>query len=473
MLNNEQFLDLARQEPHKIQPKQRSEDFMEIYAEFNMEAAQAQADRCLHCASPYCQWACPVHNYIPNWLKLVAEGNIIGAVEMSHRTNSLPEMCGRICPQDRLCEGACTLEDTGFKAVTIGAVERFILEEAISMGWQPDLSDIATTGKKVSIVGAGPAGLACADVLLRNGITPIVYDKHPEAGGLLTFGIPEFKLEKQVVVRRRKLLEEMGCLFHFNVSIGEDIQMDKLLTESDAVFLAMGTYDSMSANLQGEALNGVENALPFLIDNVNFRHNFGIYQNHACEAPKLSVAGKRVVILGGGDTAMDCSRTSIRQGASEVNCVYRRDRKNMPGSPKEVTHAMEEGVNFEFNTAPLRIIDDGHGYVKGIEVISTYLSEADENGRRMPKSIEGSERVIACDVVLVAFGFRPNPPEWLNVNLKANQTVDCSEHQPFPFQTSHPQIFAGGDMVLGSSLVVQAVYEGRKAAEGIIDYLEV
>jgi glutamate synthase (NADPH/NADH) small chain len=473
MLNNEQFLDLTRQEPKKLNPAERAQEFVEIYSEFDLEAAKAQADRCLHCASPYCQWACPVHNYIPNWLKLVAEGNILAAVETSHRTNSLPEMCGRICPQDRLCEGACTLEDTGFKAVTIGAIERFILEEAMNMGWKPDISQVPLSGKSVAIVGAGPAGLACADVLLRNGVKAIVYDKYPEAGGLLTFGIPEFKLEKQVVIRRRKILQEMGGEFHFNTTIGEDKSVDELLSNNDAVFLGLGTYASMKANIPGEELKGVESALPFLIDNVNYRHNFGEYNNSSLDAPKLGVSNKRVVVLGGGDTAMDCNRTSVRQAASSVTCVYRRDQENMPGSRKEVSNAMEEGVSFEFNTAPLIIVDDGKGNVAGIEVISTQLGEADENGRRTPENIPGSERIIECDVVLVAFGFRPNPPKWLEVTLKANQTVDCCEQQEYAFQTSNPKIFAGGDMVLGSSLVVEAVYEGRKAAEGILDYLEV
>lgn len=473
MLNTEQFLEFTRQEPHKLDSLKRSQNFVEIYHGFDLEAAKAQADRCLHCASPYCQWACPVHNYIPNWLKLVAEGNILGAVEISHRTNSLPEICGRICPQDRLCEGACTLEDTGFQAVTIGAVERFILEEAVSMGWKPDLSKIQPIDKSVAVVGAGPAGLACADVLIRNGVKPIVYDKYPEAGGLLTFGIPEFKLEKQVVIRRRKMLEEMGCDFHFNTTVGEDVSIEHLLANHDAVFLGMGTYASMPARLLGEHLQGVESALPFLIDNINYRHNFSEYENTTSHAPKLSVAGKKVVVLGGGDTAMDCNRTSVRQGADAVTCIYRRDKESMPGSPKEVKHAMEEGVDFSFNTAPLRIIDDGYGHVCGIEVISTRLQNVDGSERKIPENIKGSERVIECDKVLVAFGFRPNPPAWLDIALKDDDTVDCCEQQQFAFQTTHQKIFAGGDMVLGSSLVVQAVYEGRKAAEGILDYLDV
>ena len=468
-----QFLEVDRQDPVKLSADERSQNYCEIYGAFDIQHAQAQAERCLECGNPYCEHACPVHNYIPNWMKLVAEGNIMQAVELSHQTNSLPEMCGRVCPQDRLCEKACTLNDTNFGAVTIGAVEKYITDTAAEMGWKPDLSHVEPTGKKVAIVGAGPAGLAAADILARNGVTPVVFEKYAEAGGLLTFGIPEFKLEKDIVIRRREILESMGCEFRFNTEIGKDIAFDDLMNEYDAVFLGMGTYKYMKGGFPGEDLDGVYEALPFLVGNVNNNHADKGWQRDDIDF--VNMAGKKVVVLGGGDTTMDCTRTSIRQGADEVYCVYRRDEANMPGSPKEVANAKEEGVQFRFNRNPVRVVGE-NGKVTGLEVITTQLGEPDENGRRRPEPIAGSEEIIPCDAVVVAFGFQPNPPEWLKdhgVNTHNWGGVDCAEEQEFAFQTSNPKIFAGGDMVRGSSLVVNAVYEGRQAAEGILDYLEV
>ena len=473
MRNIEQFLELPRIEPNKLSAGERSQEFVEIYSEFDLDAAKAQAERCLDCASPYCQWACPVSNYIPNWLKLVAEGDVMGAVEMSHKTNPLPEMCGRICPQDRLCEGACTLEDTGFKAVTIGAVERFILEEAVKMGWQPNIEHIDKVGKRVAVIGAGPAGLACADELIKHGVDVEIFEKQNEAGGLLMFGIPEFKLEKNIVIRRRQMLEQMGVVFHFNCEIGNDFEFSEIEQQFDCVFVGLGTYKYMHGNLNIDGVKGSQMALPFLIDNINFRQGYGIYADQSVSAPRLNVTNKRVIVLGGGDTAMDCNRTAIRQSAKSVTCVYRRDRENMPGSPKEVTNAIEEGVHFEFSQSPVGLVTNDDKQVIGVEVMQTELTDADELGRRRPVEVVGSNRVIDCDVVIIAFGFSANPPEWLQVNLKNNQTVDCQAQQAFPFQTSRDHIFAGGDMVMGSSLVVQAVNEGKQAAQGILDYLEV
>ncbi len=469
MGNVRQFLELNRQLPEKKDAAERKHTFEEIYLPFDPAHAMAQADRCLHCGNPYCEWACPVHNYIPNWLKLVAEGNIMEAVEISHKTNSLPEMCGRICPQDRLCEQACTLEDTNFGAVTIGAVEKYITDTAVENGWTPDLSDVTMTDKKVAIVGAGPAGLACADILIRNGVKPVVFDKHPEIGGLLTFGIPQFKLDKEIVKRRRAILEGMGVEFVLNTEIGKDIPFETLVNDYDAVFLGMGTYKPMAGRFPGEDLPQVYKALDFLIGNV--KHELGLPQE---PEPYVSMEGKRVVVLGGGDTTMDCTRTSIRQGAKEVYCVYRRDEENMPGSKAEVRNAKEEGVEFKFNLAPVEVIGDGK--VEGIKVIETRLGEPDENGRRRPETVPGSEFVIPCDAVIVAFGFQPNPPEWLKeygVELTDWDTVKASENSLYPFQTTNPKIFAGGDMVRGSSLVVHAINEARQAAQGIVDMLEV
>ncbi|QBZ83999.1 Glutamate synthase [NADPH] small chain [Hydrogenovibrio crunogenus] len=470
MGNVRQFLELDRQLPSKKDAMERKENFEEIYTEFDPQRAMAQADRCLHCGNPYCEWACPVHNYIPNWLKLVSEGNIIEAAELSHQTNSLPEMCGRICPQDRLCEEACTLEDTNFGAVTIGAVEKYITDTATDMGWTPTLDNVTMTDKKVAIIGSGPAGLGCADILIRNGVKPIVFEKEQEIGGLLTFGIPQFKLDKDIVVKRRKILEGMGVEFHCNTEIGKDIAFDALLSDYDAVFLGMGTYKPMAGRFPGEDLPQVYKALDFLIGNV--KNELKMAQS---PEPFVSMKGKRVVVLGGGDTTMDCTRTSIRQGASEVYCVYRRDEENMPGSRAEVKNAKEEGVQFKFNLAPVEVIEKD-GQVAGIKVIQTRMGEPDENGRRRAEMVEGSETIIDCDAVIVAFGFQPNPPEWFNdfdINLTDWRTVVAKEESEFPFQTSNPKIFAGGDMVRGSSLVVHAIAEGRKAAEGILDYLEV
>lgn len=470
MPNVRQFLEVDRQLPEKKPADERRKDFDEIYGSFDLQHAMAQADRCLHCGNPYCEWACPVHNYIPNWLKLVAEGNVLEAAEISHKTNSLPEMCGRICPQDRLCEKACTLEDTNFGAVTIGAIERFITDTAFAQGWRPDLSDVPMSDKKVAIVGAGPAGLACADVLIRNGVKPVVFDRHPEIGGLLTFGIPPFKLEKKVVRRRREVMEEMGVEFRLNTEIGKGISFEQLLNDYDAVFLGMGTYKAMEGGFPGEDLPGVYKALDYLIGNIKKLE--GWLED---ESEYIDLKGQRVVVLGGGDTTMDCTRTAIRQGATEVYCVYRRDEENMPGSPAEMRNAKEEGVQFKFNRTPVEVIGDGK--VEGIKVVQTRLGEPDENGRRRPEIIPGSEEIIPCDAVIVAFGFKPNPPEWFKdygITLTEwGGVVTASEDSEYPFQTTNPKVFSGGDMVRGSSLVVYAVNEGRKAAEGILKLLEV
>lgn len=470
MGNVRQFLELDRQLPNKKEAMERKQNFNEIYTEFSPQAAIAQADRCLHCGNPYCEWACPVHNYIPNWLKLVSEGNIIEAAELSHKTNSLPEMCGRICPQDRLCEQACTLEDTNFGAVTIGAVEKYITDTATDMGWTPTLDNVVMTDKKVAIIGSGPAGLGCADILIRNGVKPVVFEKEQQIGGLLTFGIPQFKLDKAIVQKRRQILEGMGVEFHCNTEIGKDIEFQTLVNEYDAVFLGMGTYKPMSGRFPGEDLPQVYKALDFLIGNVKNELKY-----EQTPQPFVSMKGKRVVVLGGGDTTMDCTRTSIRQGAAEVYCVYRRDEENMPGSRAEVKNAKEEGVQFKFNLAPVEVVAKD-GQVTGLKVIETRMGEPDENGRRRAEMVEGSETVIDCDAVIVAFGFQPNPPAWFkdfNISLTDWNTVIAEENGSYPFQTSNEKIFSGGDMVRGSSLVVHAISEGRQAAEGILDYLKV
>lgn len=468
-LNNTfQFLDVGRQDPSKKDLATRKHQFVEIYKPYTQDQVAGQAHRCLECGNPYCEWKCPVHNFIPNWLKLIAEGNIFEAAELSHQTNSLPEVCGRVCPQDRLCEGACTLND-GFGAVTIGNAEKYINDTAFAMGWRPDMSKVVWTDKKVAIIGAGPAGIGCADVLVRSGVKPVVFDKYPEIGGLLTFGIPEFKLEKSVMSRRREIFTDMGIEFRLNTEVGKDVTMAELLRDYDAVFMGMGTYTYMKGGFPGEDLPGVYDALPFLVSNVN--RNLGFEKN---PADFISVKGKKVVVLGGGDTAMDCNRTSIRQGASSVTCAYRRDEENMPGSKREVANAREEGVQFLFNRQPVAVV--GEGKVEGVKVVTTQLGEPDEKGRRRPEVIPGSEEVLPADLVLIAFGFRPNPPDWLAQHQVATNDwggVIAPEQQLFKFQTSNPKVFAGGDMVRGSDLVVTAIWEGREAADGILNYLQV
>ena len=467
-----QFLNKARRDGEKTAAVIRIHEFKEIYAKMDEPQAKEQAGRCLDCGNPYCEWKCPVHNYIPNWLKLVDEGRLFEAAQLSHETNSLPEVCGRVCPQDRLCEGACTLSKDGvdgkggFGAVTIGQVEKYISEEAFKAGWRPDMSQVKPTGKKVAIIGAGPAGLSCADILARNGVHAVVFDRYPEIGGLLTYGIPEFKMEKWVMTRRREVLEGMGIEFHLNTEVGKDVQMADLLKEFDAVFLGMGTYSYMKGGFPGEDLPGVLEALPFLISNVkNCLGQLGKDETFH------DMKGQNVVVLGGGDTAMDCNRTSIRQGAATVTCAYRRDEANMPGSKREVANAKEEGVKFLWNRQPVEIV--GNGKVEGVKLVTTALGPADARGRRTPVVVPGSEEIVPADRVLIAFGFRPSPAPWfadLDVTTDQVGRVNAKAGK-FTGQTANEKIFAGGDMVRGSDLVVTAVWEGREAAKGILGYL--
>jgi len=462
-----QFLEIPRRDPAKEPVEVRIRHMDEIYDSYDGADAAAQAGRCIACGNPYCEWKCPVHNYIPDWLALIEEGKLFQAAELSHQTNSLPEICGRVCPQDRLCEGACTLND-GFGAVSIGSIERYITDEAYKLGWRPDMSNVVDTGRRVAVVGAGPAGLAAADVLARSGIRSVVFDAHPEIGGLLTFGIPPFKLQKDVVRRRRRILEGMGIEFVLDTRIGEDRSLASLQEEFDAVFLGMGTYRSVSGELPGEDLPGVYDALPYLISNIRREMKLDVGDEF------VDLCDRNVVVLGGGDTGMDCNRTAIRQGASSVTCAYRRDEENMPGSRREVANSREEGVVFLFNEQPVAILGDER--VTGVRLVKTELGAPGPDGRRRPEPVAGSEHDLPADAVIIAFGFRPNPPGWFadaGIDIRADGRVVVGANGALPFQTTNAKVFAGGDMVRGSDLVVTAVFEGREAAAGIARYLEV
>ncbi len=460
-----QFLDAPRRDPEKDPVHERVRHYDEIYGKYDAPTAAEQAGRCLACGIPFCQWKCPVHNYIPDWLKLIEDGNIMQAAELSHQTNSLPEICGRICPQDRLCEGACTLND-GHGAVSIGAIEKYITDEALKLGWRPDMSRVRETGHRVAVIGAGPAGLAAADVLARNGVKPVVYDRYTRIGGLLTFGIPPFKLEKHIVDTRYDILTGMGVEFRLGVEVGTDMPFEDLLDEYEAVFLGLGAYDAVTGGFPGEDLPQVHMSLDYLIGNGN--RTLGIDDERF---PPLDMAGKRVVVLGGGDTGMDCNRTAIRQGARSVVCTYRRDEESMPGSRRDYANSVEEGVEFLFNSQPIEIVGDRR--VEGVKTLRTEFVD-DDKGRRVLRNVEGSEEIIPCDAVIVAFGFRASPPDWLaphNVQFLDNGRVKTTGGGPTGLQTTNPKIFAGGDMVLGADLVVTAVFQGREAARGIVQYL--
>ena len=463
MDKNLQFVEIKRMDPDVISPTKRKKNYKEIYGHYSSQIAAEQSGRCIECGNPYCEWKCPVHNYIPQWLKLISENKLFEAADLSHQTNSLPEICGRICPQDRLCEGACTLND-GFGAITIGSIEKYITDEAISQGWKPNISNIKKNKYKVGIIGAGPAGLACADVLVRNGFNPIIYDKYEEIGGLLRFGIPPFKLEKEIVKQRRKILEDMGVKFVLNTDVGKDISFEKFQNMFDAVFLGMGTYTYMKGGFPGEDLEHVYDSLPYL--NSNIRNVMKTKNDEF-----INLKGKTVMVLGGGDTAMDCNRTALRQGAKKVYCAYRRNESNMPGSKREVKNSKEEGVEFLWNMQPIEIIGDDK--VSAVKFVKTKLKKTDIRGREVPVIVPNSEKIIKCDTVILAFGFRPNPQKWFKKNkIKTDEIGRVKVNSlKYPHQTDNPKIFSGGDMVRGSDLVVTAVFEGRSAAKGIIDYI--
>lgn len=450
----------------------RKNHFGEIYIGLNEQCAGYESERCLYCSQKaMCNLSCPLHNSIPDFVRLVREGKIIEAAELSNATSSLPEICGRVCPQDRLCESRCTLRNHG-GAVTVGNIERYITDTAFEMGWRPSVAeDVVPRPERVAIIGAGPAGLGCADVLTRAGVKAEVFERHPEIGGLLTFGIPPFKLDKQLMAQRRQIFTDMGITFHLNCEVGKDIPFSRLMSEYDAVLLGVGTYGMMKAGLEHEDSPGVVQALPFLI--ASTREVMGLPV--ADEYPWIDVAGKKVVVLGGGDTAMDCVRTAVRRSAESVICAYRRDEASMPGSKKEVVNAREEGVEFLYNVQPQFIDRNAQGAVSGIGLIRTQLGDPGPDGRRRPKPVDGSEFILDADVLIMAFGFQSHPMPWLsgyNVQLDKWGQIKTGGNGRMSNQTTNPKIFASGDAVHGADLVVTAMAAGRQAAREMLNMFD-
>ena len=462
------FVNVERDMPEKRAAEMRAEDFDEIYAEFAAAKAEEQASRCSQCGVPYCQSHCPLHNNIPDWLRLTATGRLEEAYQTSQATNTFPEICGRICPQDRLCEGNCVIEQSGHGTVTIGAVEKYITDTAWDKGWVKPVVPTTERAESVGIIGAGPGGLAAADMLRQAGVQVTVYDRSDRAGGLLMYGIPGFKLEKDVVQRRNDLLADGGVKFELNCAIGEDITFEELRAKHDALIIATGVYKSRDLSMPGSGSTGVEKAIDFLT--VSNKKSFG---DDVAEftSGQMNANGKRVVVIGGGDTAMDCVRTSIRQGATSVKCLYRRDRANMPGSQRETQNAEEEGVVFEWLSAPKGFTDD-NGKVTGVMVQKMRLGQPDASGRQAPEVIEGADYVEEADLVIKALGFEPEdlPTLWNQPELPVTRwgTVKAE------FTTGATDldgVYAVGDIVRGASLVVWAIKDGRDCAEAIIERL--
>ena len=461
------FVTLGKEMPSKRSADERATDFDEIYREFAAEKAAEQASRCSQCGVPYCQSHCPLHNNIPDWLRLTAEGRLEEAYELSQATNTFPEICGRICPQDRLCEGNCVIEQSGHGTVTIGSIEKYITDTAWEQGWVKPIRPHSERSESVGIIGAGPGGLAAADVLRRQGIQVTVYDRYDRAGGLLTYGIPGFKLEKPVVMQRIEQLEKGGVTFVLNCRVGEDLSFDAIRGQHDAVLIATGVYKARDIAAPGVGAAGIVRALDYLTasNRKSFGDDVAEFDNG-----ELNADGKRVVVIGGGDTAMDCVRTSIRQGATSVKCLYRRDRANMPGSVREVQNAEEEGVEFVWLAAPKGF--SGGAAVDGVIVQKMRLGAPDASGRQSPELIEGADYVEPADLVVQALGFEPEaiPTLWgvpeLAVTRWGTIKADFRSHA-----TNLPGVYAAGDIVRGASLVVWAIRDGREAADSILSYL--
>jgi len=460
------FVDTDKEMPAKREADARVGDFAEIYDEFDKGTAETQASRCSQCGVPFCQINCPLHNNIPDWLMLTAEGRMEEAYRLSSQTNNMPEICGRICPQDRLCEGSCVIEK-GFESVTIGAVEKHITEKAFENGWVQPPKPVYERAESVGIIGAGPAGLAAAEMLRQQGYQVTIYDRYDRVGGLLIYGIPGFKLEKHVVARRHQLLEDGGVTFRLNVDIGTDIAFDDIRSAHDAVLIATGVYKARDIGVPGVGLDGVVPALDYLM--ASNRKSLGD-DVAAFDNGELNAEGRNVVVVGGGDTAMDCVRTAIRQNAKSVTCLYRRDRANMPGSQREVANAEEEGVVFKWLSAPQAFLGDDQ--VRAVQAQKIHLGQPDATGRQVPQIIDGSSHEIAADLVIKALGFDPeelpvmfDAPE-LEVSRWGTIGIDWQT-----MMTSLPGVFAAGDIVRGASLVVWGVRDGRDAADAIHSYI--
>ena len=461
-----QFVSQEKQMPEKRSAEQRAADFDEIYGDFDSAKAEEQASRCSQCGVPFCQVNCPLHNNIPDWLMLTAEDRLEEAYELSSSTNTFPEICGRICPQDRLCEGNCVIEK-GFESVTIGAVEKYITETAFEEGWVVPVTPEFERAESVGIIGAGPAGLAAADQLRRKGYQVTVYDRYDRVGGLLIYGIPGFKLEKDIVTRRAELLEKSGIEFVLNCEIGKDITFDEIHSRHNAVLIATGVYKARELKMPGSGLEGVVPALEYLT--ASNRKSLGDAVEQF-DTGALNAAGKDVVVIGGGDTAMDCVRTAIRQDAKSVTCLYRRDKANMPGSQREVQNAEEEGVSFQWLSAPAAVLGDNQA--TAVRAHRIHLGQADETGRQVPQVITGSEFDVKADLVIKALGFDPEDlPVMFGQNALEVSKWGTVHIDWKTMMTKLPGVFAAGDIVRGASLVVWGIRDGRDAAEQIDAYI--
>jgi glutamate synthase (NADPH) small chain len=463
-----QFVDLKQETPVKRSTNKRKDDFNEIYNEFITERATDQSSRCSQCGVPFCQIHCPLSNNIPDWLKLTAEGRLREAYEISQSTNNMPEVCGRICPQDRLCEGNCVIEQSGHGTVTIGSIEKYITDTAWEKGWVKPFKIKKELKQSVGIIGAGPAGMACAEELRKSGYQVTIYDRYDRPGGLLIYGIPNFKLEKFVVERRTKLLKDSGIKFVQNFVVGKDKTLNELKEKHDAILVATGVYKAREIDIPGRDLQNIFPAMEFLT--ASNRKGLGD-KVKLFDDGTLNAEGKNVVVIGGGDTAMDCVRTSIRQKAKSVKCLYRRDRENMPGSAREVGNALEEGVEFIWLTSPKSFIGDKK--INAVEVNKMILGEPDSSGRRKPEIEIGSEYKIPADLVIKSLGFDPeNIPKLFNAEELAISQWGTIKIDLKSMQTNLDGVFAAGDIVRGASLVVWAIRDGRDAAEQIEKYLK-